>query len=386
MKPLHTRVQTQEDAGRWPRETRAAVSLHCHTQYSKELLSFIPQQAAKIPFVAAMLRSELDRYLSIHGNNLDFAKAWWRPPASPRHVVEIERLQIEKEFGLPAMVSITDHDSIEAGLLLQVLDQSARFPISMEWTAPYEEGFFHLGVHNLPRDRATDIAAELLKYSNRAPDAMRLHDLLVMLDEAPEILTVLNHPFWDIEGIGQNRHSELLGAFLGDYESLIHAFEVNGFRSWKENAAVIRLAEDFGYPAVAGGDRHGLQPNVLLNLTRASSFEEYIAEIREDLHSDVMLMPEYRQSLIARTLEVAADVLSDYSAHSHQSGVSSRWTDRVFADLSNGCGPCPLSQLWPRGGPRWVRWAVWCVRMLGDRRLQPALRMALAQEKVGYEI
>jgi len=93
-------------------------------------------------------------------------------------------------------------------------------------------------------------------------------------------------------------------------------------------------------------------------------------------------MPEYSESLVARTIQVAADVLRDYP--NHPLG-QEKWQDRVFVDIGNGCGSCPLSKHWPRGGPSWVQASLWLLRMLGTR-LQPALRLALAGEEVSIEM
>ncbi len=361
---------------------RAAASLHCHTNSSKELLSFIPHYAAMIPVVSRLFKAEMDRYLTLHGKTVDFARCYWTPPVSPRQVMEIETLQIESRLGLPAFVSITDHDDIQAGLRLQVIDSGRRIPISLEWTVPYRDGFFHLGVHNLPQEFAAEINRELMKYTDQTGDALMLGDLLVLLNEAPETLVVLNHPLWDIEFIGAERHQSCLKAFLEEHGELIHALEINGFRSWSENRATMKLAEDYGYPVVTGGDRHGCQANTLLNLTRAESFSEFVYEIREDRHSEILLMPEYSQSLVARTIQVAADVLRDYPHHPLG---QERWNDRVFIDIGDGRGSCSLSKHWPRGGPAWVRASLWALRMLGTR-LQPALRLALAGEEVSIEM
>src|ERR1051326_5705573 len=105
---------------------RAAASLHCHTGFSKELLTFIPHYAARIPLVSRFFRAEMDRYLTVHKKTIDFARAYWTPPVSPRQVLEVETLHIESRLGLPAFVSITDHDDIEASLRLQVIDSGRR--------------------------------------------------------------------------------------------------------------------------------------------------------------------------------------------------------------------------------------------------------------------
>jgi hypothetical protein len=359
----------------------AAASLHCHTSFSKELLTFIPHYAGMIPIVANLFKSEMDRYLTVHGRTVDFTKAYWTPPVSPRQVLEVEMMQIESRLSLPALISITDHDDIEACSRLQVIDSGRRIPISLEWTVPYLDGFFHLGVHNLPHEFATEIYRELMKYSDQTEDTMRLCDLLSLLDEAPETLVVLNHPMWDIEFIGAERHQACLKAFLAEHGQRIHALEINGFRSWSENQKTMQLAEDFCYPVVTGGDRHGCQANTILNLTRSSSFTDFVAEIREDNHSEVLLMPEYKESMVARTIQVAADVLRNYQYHPLG---QNHWHDRVYVDIGDGLGIWPLTRHWPNGGPAWVRTSLWMLKMLGTR-LQPALKLALAKEEIGIE-
>lgn len=381
MDSVPARLHVYERAANMPRELRAAVSLHCHTYHSKEILSFIPHYAARIPLVAQFFKAEMDRYLTLHGKTIDFTQAFWTPPVSPRQVLEVETLQIETRLGLPALVSITDHDDIEAGVRLQVLDETHRIPISLEWTVPYRNGFFHLGVHNLPPENATDITQALLKYTAQEPDALPLRDLFALLNEASDVLLVLNHPLWDIEFIGAEAHAQCLGAFLAEYGGWLHALELNGFRSWQENQTVMRIAEDLGFPVVTGGDRHGCQANTMLNLTRASSFAEFAAEVRDDAHSEILLLPEYRESLTARTLEIVADVLRQYAHHSLG---QPRWTDRIFIDLDEGAGARALSQYWPNGGPAWVRAALWVVRVLGSREFKPARRLALSKQNVRH--
>lgn len=223
---------------------RAAASLHCHTSFSKEVLTFIPHYAAMIPVVSKLFKTEMDRYLTLHGRTIDFAKAHWTPPVSPRQVLEVETIHIESRLGLPALVSITDHDDIKASLRLQLIDSGRRIPISLEWTVPYQDGFFHLGVHYLPQEFAAEIYRELMKYSNQTEEAMKLGDLLSLLDEAPETLVVLNHPLWDIEFIGAERHQACLKAFLAEHGQRVHALEINGFRSWGENQLRLALAEE----------------------------------------------------------------------------------------------------------------------------------------------
>ena len=360
---------------------RAAVSMHCHTNHSRELLTFIPHYARRIPLISKFYKSEMERYLNDYGKTVDFARAWWTPPVTARQVFEMETLEIESRLGLPAIVSITDHDDITAGLWLQALDSQGRIPVSVEWTVPYGRGYFHLGVHNLPPDRASELMREMSAYSQQAEQRMELRDLFVWINEIPETLVVLNHPLWDIEFIGAQQHTVALGRFLGESKDWIHALEINGFRPWRENKEVMAMAKDFGLSVVSGGDRHGCSANSVLNLTRASSFAEFVAEVREDGRSDVLLMPEYRESRVLRTLEAVADVLRHYPNHPQGQFL---WTNRVFIDLEEE-GVHPLSDYWKRGGPVWVRVALRVLRAVGSQRVKPALRMAFAQERVSYE-
>src|SRR5215510_16205574 len=92
---------------------RTGVSLHCHTQHSKEVLDFIPYYAERIPFVAKRFKKKTDAYLAKHGVEIDFASAYWTPPVSARQVYDAEREQIERTLDAKAIVSITDHDTIE---------------------------------------------------------------------------------------------------------------------------------------------------------------------------------------------------------------------------------------------------------------------------------
>jgi hypothetical protein len=204
-----------------------------------------------------------------------------------------------------------------------------------------------------------------------------LGDVLEVLSRSPEVLVVLNHPLWDIEGIGADQHTCSLREFLARYGCWVHALEVNGYRSWRENRAVIQMAEQLEYPIVSGGDRHGCDPNAMLNLTRAKTFSEFVAEVREDSTSRVLLMPEYRESLFVRTLGTAADVLRYYPENVPG---AQRWSDRIFVRRDGDAKP--ISHYWKRGGPVRVRSALWLICRLGSRRFRPALRLAMLGERV----
>src|SRR6478672_9408669 len=93
-------------------KAKSGVSLHCHTEHSKEMLDFVPHYAEKLPIIAQFWRRERDRYLEREGKGMDFASAYWSPPLTPHGVYDIEKKQIN-QAGLNAIVSLTDHDSID---------------------------------------------------------------------------------------------------------------------------------------------------------------------------------------------------------------------------------------------------------------------------------
>ncbi len=107
-----------------------------------------------------------------------------------------------------------------------------------------------------------------------SPKKEKLHEIFDLLNAIPEVLVVLNHPLWDIEMIGQELHNDLLKMFIKEHLHHVHAFEINGFRSWSENKAVIEMAETLNIPLVSGGDRHCGKSNTVINLTNAETFAE----------------------------------------------------------------------------------------------------------------
>ncbi|OYT72074.1 MAG: hypothetical protein CFK52_06160 [Chloracidobacterium sp. CP2_5A] len=358
---------------------RTGVSLHCHTKFSREVLDFIPHYAAKIPFVAHRFARLCQRYEAQHGRPLDFAKAWWTPPVTPGVLLDAETRHIENALGAQAIVSITDHDEIEACCGLRATGADA--PISTEWTVPFGVAYFHIGVHNLPPDHARAIADELFAFT-RDPEARRqpevLEELLSMLNALPGVLVVLNHPIWDIENIGQARHMAALGDFLDRYKRWLHALEINGFRSWRENLAVARLARDRDLPLVSGGDRHGLSPNTVVNLTDATTFEEMVAELRLQRRSHVVVLPEYQENMALRIFEAATQILDQYPDYPEG---QRHWTERVFFLDAQG-RPCSLQECWAQHSPLWARAATWIFQQLGRRRWRPALEMALPKPQL----
>ncbi len=355
-------------------KAKTGVSLHCHTEHSKEMLDFVPHYAAKLPIINYFWAKEQVRFQEREGREIDFSTAFWSPPMSGQRVYDIEKDQMIKA-GLEPIVSVTDHDSIDACLEVNSKEANPRAPISLEWTVPFDYGYFHVGVHNLPKDRAADLTKTLLKYTfGENPTDEKLTDMFAMLNELPGVLVILNHPIWDIELAGAERHEALLKEFVKRHGRWIHAFEVNGFRSWSENKRVIEMAETLGMPLSTGGDRHGCKPNTVINLTNADTFEEFAHEIRVDKRSQVVLMPEYEHPLHWRQLQSFSEILRHYP--SFREG-RRQWFERVHFDLGDGKGLVPLTAHgWVRGGPAWLRAAVWTLGFFGGPAMRPAFRLA----------
>ena len=352
-----------------------AISLHAHTHYSREYLGFIPALAARIPVLFAWMNRAIYRCTFSGGIDIDFSKCYWTPPASPLCVLKGESRQIENLLDRRALVSITDHDDITPGLELSRSLRDVAVPISLEWTVPLFQGSLHLGVHNLPTGKCIEAHRQLRSYTLR-PIESELPEILEMLSRLPGVLVVLNHPLWDHSRIGSVRHAVILHSFLARCGGWIHAMEANGFRSWPENRTVMEIADQMGYPVVSGGDRHGLQPNVLLNGTASTTFAEFAEEVRRDRRSRIIALPRYRDPLPARMLEVASESLRP---HLHLPPGRRQWLNRVFAQLE-GQPPKELLHYWPKGGPPLLRTLIRLVSWLGSPSLRPAWRLALAQE------
>ena len=347
---------------------RSAVSLHAHTHHSCEVLSDLPAYISRIPVVGPRFDRELERR-RVADEPLDFAKGWWHPPVTAREVFESETAQIDHRFGLDSLVSLTDHDQIAAGLEARRLFAGHRAPISVEWTVPDHDGFFHLGVHDLPEHEATGWLERLAAFTRRE-GADDLGDILADL-RTRGVLIVFNHPMWDLAGIGERIHVRRLREFLDNHQKRLDAFELNGYRSWAENAAVRRLSAERGLPLISGGDRHTLAPNALLNLTGAASFAEFAAEVHDGL-SHVVVMPEYCEPIISRILASASDV---FGPSMHHPVGRQRWVDRVSCEA--GGQVRPLSHHWPDGGPLWVRSAIGTFRVVTSPALLPIWAAAL---------
>src|SRR5262244_690378 len=116
-----------------PHSFSTAVSLHCHTQHSKESLGFLSSCVSRMPVLSSWVARMIDAHRAETGRTVDIERCHWRPPLTAREVFDSEVEQIET-LGLEPIVSITDHDDVEASACLRVLDPSRAVPISLEWT------------------------------------------------------------------------------------------------------------------------------------------------------------------------------------------------------------------------------------------------------------
>jgi hypothetical protein len=361
--------------GNAARRFRTAVSLHSHTLHSRETLSFIGRLAKRVgPIRAALLRGE-EQYRSVHGSSLDLLRAWWTPPAAPHEAWALERRHIENRFGRHALVSLTDHDEIEAPLSLHVLEECRDTPISVEWTVPYGPTFFHLGIHNLPSHSARARMSELARFTADGRPA-ELGALLESLAEPKDALIVFNHPCWDESGIGRERHLTLATQFARKYSVFIHSLELNGLRPWTENREVFHLARALQKPVISGGDRHALEPNAVLDLTNAASFSEFVDQVRAG-YTNILITDQYCEPFTLRILQSLEEILQDHESHGRG---WRRWSDRVFYRCDDGVVRA-FTTLFANGVPRAVEFFVRTVHTIRRYSMRQTFRLAFPQRQ-----
>ncbi|HUV68357.1 MAG TPA: hypothetical protein VMW15_01760 [Terracidiphilus sp.] len=358
-----------------PRAFRTGVSLHSHTNQSQETLDFLANLGNQYQVLRPLLARVERRAEEIYGVRIDYAASYWTPPMTPKLAFDLESRQIEK-LGLSSMVSLSDHDNINAPMLLRTVPSARQIPVSVEWSAPYAgQQSFHIGVHNLPSGRAAEWMATLAEFTANPSDA-RLTEILRALHNEPNVLVVFNHPMWDLYLIGAEKHQFLVNEFLQKNGAYLHALELNGLRHWDENRAVRRLAEKWNMVLVSGGDRHGVEPNANINLTNATSFTEFVHEIRRQRMSNVLFMPQYAEPWKLRLLRSTIDAIRNYPDFPQG---SRNWDERAYHPDANGVAR-PLSELWANGSaPLAMKGIIAMVQLLGRRPLTGGLRLAWSE-------
>lgn len=351
---------------------QTGVSLHSHTRHSKEKLQFIPAFTEKWPII----QRALDRQYRKSVVPVDFSRAYWTSPLTPKLAYEVEKDQIERELDLAALVSLTDHDSIQAPSFLRLASETVEVPLSTEWTVPYDCGsVFHLGVHNLPVAHAKDVTQAMEQYTHK-PRAADVTELLAALHSFPEVLLVFNHPLWDLGGLGAERHAICLNTFMQQNGAFLHALEFNGMRKWEENKRVLPLAERWALPIVSGGDRHACEPSATINLSHAQSFAEFVDEIRNQQRSHILFMHQYADPMCVRIAHAVLDVIRYYPEYPEG---SRRWDDRVFHPDKTGEGFLPLSAFW-KSPPEFIERIFSVFRLAENATVQWAAKRVYADE------
>ncbi len=354
----------------------AGVSLHSHTNQSRETLDFIAELSTDWTILERIMQWMEKRSVRTTGIQPNYAASYWTPPLTPRLAFDLERNQIEQQVQLPALVSITDHDDIRAPMLLRSVTSARHIPVSVEWTVPFAETTFHLGVHNLPSATGVEWMRRLEAFT-AMPVATRparlITDLLAELHAIPSVLLVFNHPVWDLYRIGAELHNIRVNDFLATNGQFLHALELNGLRNWKENQAVSALAGKWNQLVISGGDRHGIEPNANINLTDATTFTEFVHEVRRERRSHILFMPQYAQPWKHRILQSTLDAIRNYPDFPEG---SRRWDERVYHPDANGVIR-PLSTLWKYGHcPHYLEMLLRAVRLMGAAPVSGGLRMA----------
>jgi hypothetical protein len=351
---------------------KTGVSLHSHTNQSRETLDFLANFGNQYPVMRPLMARSERRALEMHGIRIDYTRSYWTPPMTPKLAFDLESRQIQK-LGLDSMVSLSDHDNINAPMLLRTVPSARQIPVSVEWSAPYGGAqSFHLGVHNLPSSSAQEWIKTLNDYTDNPSDA-RLTEILHALNAEPNVLVIFNHPLWDLYIIGLEKHQFLVNEFLQKNGQYLHALELNGLRNWDENRMVRRLADKWNMLLISGGDRHGVEANANINLSNATSFTEFVHEVRRERRSNVLFMPQYAEPWKHRILQSTVDAIRNYPEFPQG---SRNWDERVYHPGPDGTVR-PLSELWPKeSAPLFMRAIIAFVQLMGRGPVSGGLRLA----------
>lgn len=345
-----------------------AVSLHSHTLHSRESLDFIPRVLGKVRPAQTLLRTLEERHHRTTGKAVPYNRVYWRPPLNPMAAYRLETRQISETLRLKPLVSITDHDNLDACTELRAMN--IEVPFSHEWSVPYESTVFHIGVHNLPPDDARRLFEQMERVTAH-PGSKCLLQVLQDLNANRDLLVVLNHPLSNDLRTGFRTHARLLQRFLREYRGQMQALELNGLQPASHNRRVAQIAAEAGLPTISGGDRHCVEPNANVNLTNATTFADFVDEIRREHVSRVLFMPQYREAIACRYIEFISEAVRTYPEFTGREG----WVDRVFKQTEDG--DVPASTFWPRGVPWLIRTFVSAIGLIACPQMRATLRLAL---------
>jgi hypothetical protein len=267
------------------REYGYAVSLHNHSCHSVEKLAAL-NHVVKKAFMRP-LSGIVQSSFGLGGvPDLNYAEVTYNPPYTPEDVYQMEAAAATK-WGYDGIhFAITDHDEFagNVALLRGRPDLNGRIAVSEELSLWFQGHLFHLGVCHMPEAGADETHAQI----QSAARGKRYDELFEIL-AASGCLVTLNHPLvaW-APGANAIPVTELLSR----YGWAIHALEVNGMRPREENDRVLELARHWHKPVVGGGDSHLLVASSILSLSRAATFKDFIAEVK-DGHAVPFVTPNY---------------------------------------------------------------------------------------------
>ena len=360
---------------KFPASFRSAVSLHSHTKHSSESLAFVAGILRRKGLIAKWIDRREEHCRHETGIGIDLNRAHWTPPLNGARALALEQRQIEN-LGLRSMVSLSDHDTIAAPLLLKAAPETRDTPISLEWTVPFGQSKFHIGVHNIPAARAVDLMEKMRECTARHCDEAGIQ-LLEDLHRLPSVLLVFNHPLWNLYVLPPAVFHAELDRFLGRSNHVLDAFELNGLRGRQENQRVADLAAKWNQVLISGGDRHGCEPNANINLTDADDFDEFVSEIRNQRSSTVLFMPQYEEPMGLRLFQNFLDIIRHYPEFEEG---ERKWDERTFHPNQDG-EIVPLYKIWPNGTPSFFRKLFGVVSLMEHRQLQETLRTLIPGDR-----
>jgi predicted metal-dependent phosphoesterase TrpH len=256
------------------REFGYAVSLHNHSCHSVEKLAAL-NHVVKRTFMRP-LSGVLQKSFGLGGvSNLNYAEITFNPPYTPEDVYHMEAAAAAI-WGFDGVhLAITDHDEFAGSLALLRgrPDLEGRVAVSEELSLWFEGHLFHLGVSRIPESAAEETHTRI----QTAAHGRRYDELFETL-AASGCLVILNHP---LVAWGPGTSTIPVDALLSRYGWAIHALEVNGMRPREENDRVLELARRWRKPVVGGGDSHLLVASSVLSLSRAATFKDFIAEVKD---------------------------------------------------------------------------------------------------------
>jgi hypothetical protein len=326
------------------REYGYAVSLHNHSCHSVEKLAAL-NHVIKLSFMRP-LSGILQKSFGLGGiSDLNYADVTFNPPYTPEDVYEMEAAAAAK-WGFDGVhLAITDHDEFAGNLdlLRGRPDLNGRIAVSEELSLWFQGHLFHLGVCHLPESGPEETHTQI-----QANARGGRYDELFETLAASGCLVIFNHPLlpWGPE-------AKIIPAteLLSRYGWAIHALEVNGMRPREENDRVLELARQWRKPVVGGGDSHLLVASSVISLSRAATFQDFIAEVK-DGHAVPFVTPNYfaplRWKLFLRVLFFISRYrqIASYKGQPVSTMLEGRtvlldpvgWVSRVFLDLVSALG------------------------------------------------